>query len=126
MRTCVSVDAHLQGAAQGTDSVQPVVHQRVSGSLGEAAPELLPAAGPGVSEGRDVGLLQGPVQLLQSVQRLRLTALRGPPVPPLRDPPLSAVHPQLPHVWKNDQGTRGGCIFSIRLIIIKGSGTFWL
>lgn len=64
---------YLQGAAKGPDPVQPVVEQGVSGSLGEAAPELLPATGSWVTQRRHVGLLQGPIQLLKSVQWLKLT-----------------------------------------------------
>lgn len=58
------VCANLQSAAEGPDPVQPVIEQRVPGSLGETAPEILPAAGSWVPESRHIGLLQGPVQLL--------------------------------------------------------------
>lgn len=40
-----SVCANLQGAAEGSDPVQPVVEQRVPGSVGETASKLLPATG---------------------------------------------------------------------------------
>lgn len=49
--------SYLQGAAEGSDPVEPVVEQRVSGSLGKTAPKLLSAAGFGVAQGRHVGLL---------------------------------------------------------------------
>jgi len=99
---------YLQGAAQGPDPVQPVVEQRVPDPMREAAPILLPAAGLGVPQGRQVGLLEGPVQLLQPVRRLRLAALRHPPIPPLRHPPLSALGPQLPQVGDDEQRAAQG------------------
>lgn len=44
-----SVLANLQGAAEGSDPVQPVIEQGVPGSLGETTSKLLPAAGSWVS-----------------------------------------------------------------------------
>lgn len=61
--------SYLQGAAQGSDSVQPVVGCWVVAALDERSAKLLLGGGSLLAKGRQAGLLQRTVELLKAIHR---------------------------------------------------------